>query len=547
MLPDVMAQEGSERSRITSFDGWKLIAPRQKLRFGALEATVFAIYVALVAWTVAHHIPWADEAQAWLIARDASLREIFATDLHYEGSPGLWHLFLWILCRMHLSFTAMHWISAIIPVIGIFVFLRFSPFPAIVRITLPFSFYLLYQYAVIARSYVAVPLLVFVIAILFAKPSRNLLSLAVVLGLLANLCPQGFCISLGFAVMLAVRLWRHPTPDSGLLTTRRLAAAGAVLGALWIFAVLTSSPTRDNRFMPEWDPAYVQQHRAERQEAAVEFRAMASESDAAHFHGYNRLKRTEYRFANAITAGLSNSSLVSLLFVCILAAFLWSRKNLPDLLPYILLQVLFWYVAGHAWHLGNLFIAVLGILWVNWPAKKTTNDAAWRAILSTILLVVVVEQCFWSVRALRTEATGKYSGDRDAAAFLAGHMAGSTMAGFGYHSVSVLPYFRSNIFENQPKEAFWHWKSKDYVDDRVAQALAMRPDYIDVGFAVKPHIGRSSASEDPHRIATYRPEPEDEILATGRYRETHRFCGIAFSGHGYDEGECQVILEPIAK
>ncbi len=546
MGSDVIAHERPERTRVSATVFGKIVAPRQTLRFGALEAIVFTIYVALVAWTVAHHIPWADEAQAWLMARDASLREIFGTDLHYEGSPGLWHFFLWILCRFHISFATMHWISAVIPIAGIWLFLRFSPFPSILRVTLPFSFYLLYQYAAIARSYVAAPLLVFAAAILFARPARNLLSLAVVLGLLANLCPQGFCISLGFAVMLAVRLFRRRRQDGRFAGAARLAIAGSVFGAFWVFAILTASPTRDNRFMPDWDPVYMQQHRAERQEAVSASRALASQADTSHFRGYNRLKRTELQFTNAITIGLSNSWLVSLLFVCVLAAFLWSRRNLLDLLPYLLLQVLFYYVAGHAWHLGTLFVAILGILWVGWPAKDDSNNTAWRAILSLLLLAIVVEQCFWSARALRAEAKGKYSGDRDAAQFLAGHLAGESVAGFGYHSVGVLAYFPSNIFANQPREAFWHWKSEDYVDDRVEQALAMHPNYIDVGFAVKPHIGRASAAEDPRRIATYRPDPEEEILATGHYRETHRFCGIAFSGHGYDEGECQAILEPVA-
>ncbi len=545
MLSDVVANERSGQTVVRSPIFGRIVAPRQSLRFGVLEAVVFAIYVALVAWTVAHHIPWADEAQAWLMARDASLREIFGTDLHYEGSPGLWHFWLWILCRMHVSFAAMHWISAIIPVAGIWVFLRFSPFPTILRVTLPFSFYLLYQYAVIARSYVGVPLLVFVAATLFARPARNLLSLAIVLGLLANLCPQGFCISLGFAVMLAVRLFRVRGQDAQLPVAGRLALAGAVLGSFWLFAILTASPTRDNRFMPDWDPVYVQQHGSERRQAVVAWRALASEADAVHFQGYNRLKRLEYQFTNAITIGLSNSWLVSFLFVCALVAFLWSRRNLVDLLPWILLQALFYYVAGHAWHLGNLFIAILGILWIGWPAKDDRSDTAWRAILSLLLLAIVVEQCFWSARALRAEATGKYSGDRDAAEFLANHIDGNTVAGFGYHSVGVLAWFPSNIFANQPKEAFWHWKSGNYVDDRVGEALAMHPDYIDVGFAVKPRIGRASAAEDPQLVATWRPETEEEILSTGRYRETHRFCGNAFSGHGYDEGECQAILEPV--
>jgi hypothetical protein len=546
MLSDVSTQNTPGAAKFDGLLNWSVLRPRQKFQFGALEVVVLAIYSALLAWTVAHHIPWADEAQAWLIARDSSLAEIFRTDLRYEGSPGLWHFFLWILCRMHISFTAMHWISAIIPLAGIWVFLRFSPFPAILRITLPFSFYLLYQYAAIARSYVAVPLLVFLAAVLFARPWRHLLSLVIVLGLLANLCPQGFCISLGFAAMLAIRLWRLRRQDAQFFTSRRMAIACVLLGAFWAFAIVTASPTRDNRFMPEWDPVYVQAHRAEREKTAEALHASAGAADAAHFRGYNRLKRIEYKFTSFITDGLSNSWMISLLFVGILLAFLWSRKNLLDILPYLLLQILFAYVAGHAWHLGNLFVAVTGILWVDWPAGESTNDTAWRTMLSLLLLAIVLEQCFWSVRALRAEATGKYSGDKDAAEFLAEHIAGKTVAGFGYHCVGVLAYFPSNIFENQSKEAFWHWMSEDYVDDRVGQALVMHPDYIDIGFAVKPHLGRSSASEDPSRIATYRPDTEEEILATRQYRETHRFCGIAFSGHDYDEGECQVILEPVA-
>jgi hypothetical protein len=52
--------------------------------------------VAVTGFTLSYHEKWADEAQAWLIARDLSLWRIFSYELRYEGSPGLWHLILWI-------------------------------------------------------------------------------------------------------------------------------------------------------------------------------------------------------------------------------------------------------------------------------------------------------------------------------------------------------------------------------------------------------------------------------------------------------------------
>ena len=38
--------------------------------------------------------PWGDEAQAWMLARGNGLWALFRYRLHYEGTPGLWHLLL---------------------------------------------------------------------------------------------------------------------------------------------------------------------------------------------------------------------------------------------------------------------------------------------------------------------------------------------------------------------------------------------------------------------------------------------------------------------
>ncbi len=524
---------------------------RQSPRFGLLEAIVFLVWLALLTILVAHHVPWVDEAQGWLVARDSTLIDLFNTRLRYEGSPGLWHLLLWILCWMHVSFTAMRWIVSIVPAAGIYVFLRYSPFPAILRIVLPFSFYLGYQYAVVSRNYLAAPLLIFVCAVLFAQPARHLLSLSVVLGLLSNLCAQGLVISAGFAAMIALRLWQERKQGSERIGLRRLIAAGICLCAFWAVSVWSTRPASDDIYTPAWRATHLEKKPAGA--GAIPSPPLPN-GPAAESHpqaenkpqNHGTLSHAIERFEENVTYGMSNSWLVSLAAWSVVVAFLIYGRNAVDLLPFLLLQALFEFVAARPWHFGMVTLALLAVLWIDWPKKGDSHAPVWHAILFFVLFAIAAEQCSWTARAMRTDLTAAYSGDRDAAAYLAGRIQGKTIAGFQYFSVGILPYFSTNIFENQPKEAFWNFSRKVDVDAHVAETLDRQPEIVDVGFAVRPPDA-TQGSAPTGFPATFQPRIEREILATGRYRETHRFCGDAFSGHGYHEGLCQVILERSAQ
>src|ERR1700692_545385 len=83
------------------------------------EWATVVLYAGVVAFAIPYHEPWADEAQAWQLARSLPLVALFQKYIRYEGSPGLWHLLLWILSRAHVSYTGMHWISGGIAVAGI--------------------------------------------------------------------------------------------------------------------------------------------------------------------------------------------------------------------------------------------------------------------------------------------------------------------------------------------------------------------------------------------------------------------------------------------
>ena len=74
----------------------------EKKKYDLITGIVVTVVVSIaVIVGMSFHEPWFDEAQAWQIARSASLREILFEIPHYEGHPQLWHLILlWAVIRL---------------------------------------------------------------------------------------------------------------------------------------------------------------------------------------------------------------------------------------------------------------------------------------------------------------------------------------------------------------------------------------------------------------------------------------------------------------
>ena len=486
-----------------------LLAGRRSFRLTVIDCAVLVIYSALVLVTAAHHKAWADEAQSWLLARNLPLTSLFGKYLHKEGSPGLWHLLLWFLARAHVTYKAMHYWAAATAIAGIWVFLSRSPFPQVVRAVLPFTFWLMYQYAIIARSYVAVPLFVFLAASLLVQPKKHPFALAIALGLMANLCSQAFALSVGFAIVAWLRIRRGNSDSAASHPPARFGAPAAVLAAFWAAAIATAFPVKDNAYLPS----------------------------SQLLTGFSKW----FAILVTTTSGISQIWPASIAILGVMIAYLIASRQWKNLAPYILLQLVFVELVCRAWHFGLGLVALLGILWISWPDASHPRSRRWAWVLTFALLAVAAIQIPWSVRAIRTDLQGSYSGDQQAAAFLAQHIEGKRAAGFQFWSIGVVPYFSSNPFFNQHKEGFWSWSTSSHVDDRVDQTMLSAPDYVVIGAALRTDANTGAI------LVPSQPPIEAHILSTTHYRETHRFCGSAFSGAGYTELECQLILEPDGK
>jgi len=397
------------------------------------DSSVFGLWLAVVIFTLAHHEKWADEAQAWLIARDLPLRAIWFHELRYEGSPGLWHTILWIAQHVfHAPYATLGAIGVACAAAGAAFVLWKAPFPRPLRYLLIFSYFLLYQYAVVARSYVLFPLFAFMAADAYKDrhhPER--ITLAFVL--LSLLCLHGalFSASLGLVFLVeATREWR--SFDAAL--RRRFVICALLLGAVFLFAFAILKPSSDV-------DAFVK--------------------PAPSQHIWEAAKST--KLVSVISGALLDFTLPSMIFLGMAAAWCFTRRQgLAFLLPTAALIFLYVFIHGQSHHHGTVFVAVIAGLWIAWPTaeEQRCESAAERRAnrLMMVLLGILCAVNIWDATvSVRYEYLYPYSGAEDAAQYLRSVDATKSLVfGYTYGAAAVNAYFDHNVFGNLPNSYYHH-------------------------------------------------------------------------------------------
>jgi hypothetical protein len=149
------------------------------------EFGVLLLYFIIVSIVAIYHEPWRDEAEVWLLARDLSFPQLIK-EMGYEGTPALWYLMVMPLAKLSLPYFSMTILHILISTAAIGVFLLFAPFSKMTKVLFVFSYYMIYEYAVIARSYALSILLLFVLASVFRKRHERPLLYGLSIALLFN-------------------------------------------------------------------------------------------------------------------------------------------------------------------------------------------------------------------------------------------------------------------------------------------------------------------------------------------------------------------------
>ena len=406
----------------------------EAVRPGWPEWCVLGLFAVLLTLVSVFHEPWFDEAEAWQIAKCASLKDILFTIPHYEGHPPLWHLVLLIPVRLGVPFeVGLKTVGILFSTVAAALLIFRSPFPRFVRLLLPFSYFLFYQYGVIVRPYCMMMAAFYLLAMVFsakdARPWRFMLAL-----LFLCLCSAyGVVFAGGIAV---VWLWDIVTAHraegtlslKALLKDRRIQALCVLL--LAALALIAG-------FLPKEDThaTNIQSVNTFPERLLVTLFTFIPESlctQSNWYSGVNLLSTMNIRLIYLIPAGALG------ILVCI---FLWAfspqGKYRWFVLPYLLFAVFAAAVYINAHHVGITLLFLLFWLWTIWDDPKRGEnfsrlcsrlsvpvpDVRSRlfrfrkpALLLCCLLPLI--SLFWTVASSVLDIENAYMPSREAAQFL---------------------------------------------------------------------------------------------------------------------------------
>jgi hypothetical protein len=466
--------------------------PRTKARSHLPIYLAAGAYAVLVAATIHRHEPWADEAQAWLLGRDATLAHLWGRLLHYEGQPGLWQTLVHALVHLGLPYAAYSFVSGVLAFCGVALLLRYAPLPLFIRVLLPFTYYLCYQYAVIARSYVLIAPLLFAIALIFTQALQKPILMTALLCLLAGVSVHGLLISACIWVALYAPLifrWTRITASD----RRKLLIAGGVYGLVMLLLVACAWPAQNVGF--------------------------------AEHRGFSNL-HLFWDFAKAYFGGaFTGDWRASLALIALSLPFLWRGRGLLFFLLASAALCLFGtLVYTQVWHFGILFLAWLFAIWISAYNTRIT-------ILTQLALIAAIGvQCYWTAAAIRYDWGAPYSGSQAAARYLLqqGVPSGGLYA-IGYSSTALQPYFPSNIYSDfhdsnlhgdTARPAYWDWSKANTANDPNALFASCRRELVLVGYK-----------------AVFEKKQWGDLLALLGYEQTRHFEGNLFWQTGTLESE----------
>lgn len=547
---------------------------KRLLGLGLPEFIAFALYCCVQVWMCLVHEAWGDEAQAWLLARDNSLLDLFYRRLHYEGTPGLWHLLLWIETRLGVSYRGMHFITSALAAVGIYLFLRFAPLPRWLKLLFPFIFAILYQGPIVARSYLLTLPLIAALSVLRRHTRQRPVAYAALLGLLVNTSALGALLAIGLiaewlfsavrcrwrftrsamlrAAVVTILLWSAalysilPAPDGhfgflGGLASRP--AAARVLGKL------TGTPVEaaisDIGMKPAAasldEPPPEQPSRNRFQQKLYELKFPHGKVTLATHLLRNALLMLSFAFFV-----VSPLNLLAIAFYAALLLWLAEHRALHFALPFVLLAAIGpkLYINPH--HAMMWWFGLLGLIWTAWPSggnpgRTSRIDFAFHVILG----IVLAQQVAFGAHALYFDNRYAFDGGEAAERFITQAAPAGTVVGYTFFPVSLQPYSRTNLFMNQ-SATYERWKKQDAIDLAIETVDKIHPRMVVIG---ESYSGTRDFDNQiiPVNLPGKLLDPGDEqryLLGHG-FVETHRFCGnqpIDFSTY---EKVCQIIFEPV--
>jgi len=366
------------------------------------------------------HELWKDELHCYGVGRSASgLIELLTGERRYDGHPFLWYYLLHLASRVHRGWTSLPVVSAVVATLAAWLWFRYARVPRLVRLLVLCSYYFVYEYGVLSRSYTLGMLLVFAFCALYHPVRIRYVPLAIVLVLVSATSLYGTLI----AGVLALFLFSHDvfweTPDATHDRLRFALPLGwlmglAVYGLGTMLVVVTTLPPADAMYAPSW---------------GFDFSFDTVRGDFFNvwtaLFPYHSLDEWNWLYTDhwGSGSGLSPQQLAVLGFAYFVLV-VFSLRRSPKLAGAFALGIFLMMAVQHGVypaalrHRGHYFVLLLACLWLH----ERERGGKPRAYLAYgLVLLTSGVQLATSVAALRTESRTVFSNAQAAAAFLVEH------------------------------------------------------------------------------------------------------------------------------
>lgn len=433
------------------------------------EVAATALYAAAHLLMAVFHEPWYDEAVAWQIARCASVWDILFRIPHYEGHPPLWHLILMPFAKLGAPYElSLSIVSLVFAGAAVGLIIWRSPFPRILRLLVPFTYFFFYQYGVISRPYCVMMLAFALLAMAWPRrnqrPGRYTLSLM----LLCLTSAYGIVIAGGLAAVWVweirdgrkIGVWVKSFP-----TDRRIR---------WLLGLLVLALCLVGMIMPKADtyatnplPGETVRNELPLRLAYMLLFAPTDVLFTSVYSGYGFLEDV-LLMPSAMLAALPAG------IVFWAAAFLWGRRKRMFrvlLVPYLLFAGFSSVVYLCAHHVGLALLLILFWLWVSLEAPAGAEGSVWNQSIvrsGSVLIgtIVIAISLGWNISACLLDVQGNYASGRNEAAFISEYGLDKCRIMVGWdvnydaqgnvlsydlnhtRADNVAPYFAHNLFFN---------------------------------------------------------------------------------------------------
>lgn len=374
------------------------------------------VWLGLSIFIALHHEPFSDEAQAYLIARDASFTEIIKNVARAEGHPLLWYLWLKIWLLFKIDYGYLSFASLIPSFLGVWLFVKKSPFPPLVRYFFPLTYFIFYQYNIVARGYSFLLLFISLAAIYYPKRKVHPWLYIIILMFLGQVEIYTFILAGGIFALGLYEDWK--SKDINLLT----------LGIMVLYALLTMA-----MMFPNTDNGYLSN-------ISIPQRIMVS-IVRSFSCGLITFSGLEFKELFALIIG---TTYFIVLFVELFNIY---RKETVLLFMPVFLFLCYTY---KPWHCGVIILIAMLILWLH-PEKKLSKELKYGIILLFIV------QLIWSTQGFIKEKNTKYSVGYDVYSFLvAQNIPLDRVYRLQFNTTSFCPYFRNKSC------SYWEWNKHGF-------------------------------------------------------------------------------------